>query len=597
MRIRPVLLDSRPTFFRPGGRNESLLLVPFGTHTLLEYLRAWLEPVTRDVPLIVSAEPGERNCAEAIRGLCPGAIVAQSTEAIADAVAGYELSDALLIVDPRCLPVDSLALSSMAQHYAVELRVAHHLVVFERSVSGTQERVSFDGSGQVRRILRHYEPTWPFIAGVTATVLPVASGILADGVIPASLTNLRQTLALRGVPSRDVPVEGGALDLTHEAGLLAANEFVLRRATQSGRPLFASGTPVLVGQGQSVHDTARISGAVVIHADAEVGENAMVFGPAVLGPGARVMAGAVVAHSIVGPHCTVPSGLTVRNRVWSWAEDDGQTAQASDTTHGDPVLQLPAAALRDDLRALDQGERTLDGRGWAHKRALDLIVAALALVALLPVLLVVALAVWLESGGAILYGDQREGMRGRGFRCWKFRTMYVGAHAAQLELMALDTTDGPHFKVDRDPRVTRVGRILRALNLDELPQLVNVLLGEMSLVGPRPSPFRENQVCVPWREARLSVRPGITGFWQVCRHDRSAGDFHQWIEYDLLYVQHISFWLDVKILAATLLTLGGKAGHVSSSWLVRSLARQAPHGQAPAFSGRPASKSERVVPI
>ena len=94
----------------------------------------------------------------------------------------------------------------------------------------------------------------------------------------------------------------------------------------------------------------------------------------------------------------------------------------------------------------------------------------------------------------------------------------------------------------------------------------------MSLVGPRPSPFRENQMCIPWREARLSVRPGITGFWQVCRHDRSSGDFHQWIEYDLLYVQHISFWLDLKILVATLLTLGGKVGHVPPSWLVASAA-------------------------
>jgi lipopolysaccharide/colanic/teichoic acid biosynthesis glycosyltransferase len=96
----------------------------------------------------------------------------------------------------------------------------------------------------------------------------------------------------------------------------------------------------------------------------------------------------------------------------------------------------------------------------------------------------------------------------------------------------------------------------------------------MSLVGPRPSPFRENQVCVPWREARLSVRPGITGFWQVCRHDRASGDFHQWIEYDLLYVQNLSLALDLKILAATVLTLGGKAQHVPASWLVRSATRE-----------------------
>jgi lipopolysaccharide/colanic/teichoic acid biosynthesis glycosyltransferase len=115
----------------------------------------------------------------------------------------------------------------------------------------------------------------------------------------------------------------------------------------------------------------------------------------------------------------------------------------------------------------------------------------------------------------------------------------------------------------------------------------------MSLVGPRPSPFRENQVCVPWREARLSVQPGITGFWQVCRHDRSSGDFHQWIEYDLLYVQHRSFWLDVKILVSTLVTLGGKAGHMPSSWLVPTASVEL--DMTPSLVARPASRAKQQV--
>jgi lipopolysaccharide/colanic/teichoic acid biosynthesis glycosyltransferase len=111
------------------------------------------------------------------------------------------------------------------------------------------------------------------------------------------------------------------------------------------------------------------------------------------------------------------------------------------------------------------------------------------------------------------------------------------------------------------------------LNMDELPQLINVFLLQMSLVGPRPSPFRENQLCIPWRDGRLSVRPGITGLWQVCRHHRSQGDFHQWIHFDLLYVRHVSFLVDVKILAATLLTLGGK-WPVPLSWIVSTAAEQ-----------------------
>ena len=180
------------------------------------------------------------------------------------------------------------------------------------------------------------------------------------------------------------------------------------------------------------------------------------------------------------------------------------------------------------------------------------------LVFLLPLLALVALLIKLDSRGPLLFGDRREGRGGRVFRCWKFRTMVMDADVAQRELACTSQVDGPQFKIEDDPRITRLGRWLRVLNVDELPQLLNVLKGEMSLVGPRPSPFRENQVCIPWREARLSVQPGITGLWQICRHDRSSGDFHQWIYYDLLYVDHMSPWLDLKILVATALSLGGR---------------------------------------
>jgi hypothetical protein len=154
--------------------------------------------------------------------------------------------------------------------------------------------------------------------------------------------------------------------------------------------------------------------------------------------------------------------------------------------------------------------------------------------------------------------------------------MVEGAHAQQRALYRQNTLDGPQFKLDEDPRVTRVGRWLRAANVDELPQLFNVLRGDMSLIGPRPSPFRENQICVPWREARLSVRPGITGLWQTCRHERAAGDFHQWIYFDTLYVRHLSFFVDLKILIATLVTCAGRWS-VPLTWIIprRTLRRDA----------------------
>jgi len=201
------------------------------------------------------------------------------------------------------------------------------------------------------------------------------------------------------------------------------------------------------------------------------------------------------------------------------------------------------------------------------KLAFDVLLASLGLLLLSPLLLLAAVLIKLESKGPVFYRGRREGKDGRVFDCLKFRTMFVGADDQQRELLGKNQVDGPQFKLDHDPRVTRLGRIFRALNLDELPQLINVLRLEMSVVGPRPSPFRENQLCIPWRDARLSVRPGITGLWQVCRHDRAQGDFHQWIHYDLLYVQHMSFLVDLRILAGTVLTLGGH-WPVPLSWIV-----------------------------
>ena len=145
--------------------------------------------------------------------------------------------------------------------------------------------------------------------------------------------------------------------------------------------------------------------------------------------------------------------------------------------------------------------------------------------------------------------------------------MVADAHRRQRELYDENELDGPQFKISSDPRVTRLGRFLRKTNLDEMPQLFNVFIGHMSLVGPRPSPFRENQVCVPWRRARLSVRPGITGLWQICRDGCDGGDFHQWIYYDLAYVRHRSLKLDVKVLLATVLTLGGR-WNVPINWFI-----------------------------
>ena len=190
------------------------------------------------------------------------------------------------------------------------------------------------------------------------------------------------------------------------------------------------------------------------------------------------------------------------------------------------------------------------------KRVIDLIGAIVGLVALSPLLLVVAVLVKCTSRGPVLFVHRRQGLGGEEFGCLKFRTMHVGADAEQALLQARNEVDGPQFKITSDPRLTGLGVWLRRRNVDELPQLVNVLLGQMSLVGPRPSPDEENQLCPEWRRVRLSVKPGITGLWQVLRlRDEQHSDFQEWIYYDQEYARHRSIWLDLQTLLYTPLTM------------------------------------------
>jgi lipopolysaccharide/colanic/teichoic acid biosynthesis glycosyltransferase len=177
----------------------------------------------------------------------------------------------------------------------------------------------------------------------------------------------------------------------------------------------------------------------------------------------------------------------------------------------------------------------------------DVVAAILVLILFIPVIPVIALAVKLSSSGPILFRDKRQGLHGRPFQCMKFRTMRQGADKMQDKLRFVCEVDGPQFKMADDPRITTVGRFLRETYLDEIPQFINVLCGQMSIVGPRPSPEKENTLCPSWRDARLSVRPGITGLWQVYRTREPQRDFQEWILYDTQYVRDFSFGLDLWI--------------------------------------------------
>jgi exopolysaccharide biosynthesis polyprenyl glycosylphosphotransferase len=183
------------------------------------------------------------------------------------------------------------------------------------------------------------------------------------------------------------------------------------------------------------------------------------------------------------------------------------------------------------------------------KRAFDILFSVTAMIAAFPLMAVIALAVVLDSSGPIFYVSERIGKRGRVFPCFKFRTMVKDAEKKKRELAALNERDGILFKVSNDPRVTRVGRILRKYSLDELPQFFNVFRGEMSVVGPRPPIASEVEKYELEHFRRLEVMPGLTGLWQV--HARQDASFAKYIELDTAYVENWSFWLDVKILMRT----------------------------------------------
>jgi exopolysaccharide biosynthesis polyprenyl glycosylphosphotransferase len=191
-----------------------------------------------------------------------------------------------------------------------------------------------------------------------------------------------------------------------------------------------------------------------------------------------------------------------------------------------------------------------EGIDYALKRTFDLVVASVSLLLFSPVMLAIAIAVRLSSRGPVIYRSMRPGIAGTPFYCFKFRTMRAQADQIQADLEPLNEQSGALFKIRRDPRLTRVGRLLRRYSLDELPQLVNVIRGEMSLVGPRPLPMRDFHQLEEWHKKRYLVLPGITGLWQVS--GRSELDFDDLVRLDFLYLERWSIMLDLSILLKTI---------------------------------------------
>jgi len=281
----------------------------------------------------------------------------------------------------------------------------------------------------------------------------------------------------------------------------------------------------------TISDIAEAQPNVWAHATAKVDKAAACTGVIWVGAGRTLAADAVA----VGPAV-----------LWD-APDARPTPPEIHWIDLEPISPLHRPAVKKSSKLAD-----------AAKRFFDVAFALLAILVTLPLYPLIALLIVIEDGWPVFFSHERETVGGRTFGCIKFRSMRRDAEKIKAQLQAANQADGPQFYMENDPRLTRVGHYIRKYQLDELPQFFNVLKGDMSIVGPRPSPFKENQFCPGWREARLSVRPGVTGLWQIRRTRAHGADFQEWIKYDIQYVETRSFWLDLYIIWKTVTMLLGR---------------------------------------
>ncbi|OUP26230.1 sugar transferase [Faecalibacterium sp. An192] len=192
---------------------------------------------------------------------------------------------------------------------------------------------------------------------------------------------------------------------------------------------------------------------------------------------------------------------------------------------------------------------------WVGRRAQDIFFSLLALIVLAIPMLIVALVIWIDSPGASpIFSQNRVGRDGKVFKFYKFRSMVPNAEAKLHEVLEQNEMDGPVFKMKNDPRITRVGRFIRKTSIDELPQLINILKGDMSIVGPRPALPREVAEYGEYEMQRLYVTPGLTCYWQI-QPNRNELTFDEWMDLDLKYIQDRSFWLDWKLIILTVVAV------------------------------------------
>jgi lipopolysaccharide/colanic/teichoic acid biosynthesis glycosyltransferase len=370
--------------------------------------------------------------------------------------------------------------------------------------------------------------------------------LLVDSALPLSFSRFVDICFSKSLTVRSLNVGGSVLDLETEDGLLALLTTRLHSSPHNYPDANnESHSRIQNKQSITISNSTRLFGKVLFGRRVTVGQNTIIVGPTIIGDNVKIGADVVIRKAVVGSDISVPNNHIIQNRVLFHQQTHQKQAERIKINHTITCANLRTACTH----SFPDNFRTWPRFAYATclKRIADIVAAVIVLILFAPVLPLIALVVKLTSRGPVFFKDSRQGLHGKVFGCLKFRTMLVGADKIQDKLRVFNQADGPQFKMADDPRLSAVGKFLRDTYIDELPQFFNVLFGQMSLVGPRPSPESENALCPSWRDARLSVRPGITGLWQACRTRQPMKDFQEWIHYDIKYARDLSLMLDLWI--------------------------------------------------
>ncbi len=376
---------------------------------------------------------------------------------------------------------------------------------------------------------------WPHHILVKNNVL---DRVLTDRTLPQSFSAFLKRCRSNTLTLRAINLAGTSIDLETEEGLLNFCRIMLSKTQISKSEIRNS---------NSISPDAKFIGKVLLGKNIHIGPKVIVVGPAIIADNVKIASGAVINSSIIGPGVHVPQNQLIQNRVVKGPQCNWKYLTHPKNGNSKQIF-YPKFNLNHQLCSNNTFRYwPIFSYAGGFKQIADCIAATIVLILFAPIMPFIALAIKLNSPGPTFFKDKRQGQHGKEFYCLKFRTMVVGADKIQDKLRTISQVDGPQFKIDDDPRISSVGRFLRNTYIDEIPQFFNVLLGQMSVVGPRPSPESENTLCPFWRDARLSVRPGITGLWQVCRTRQPMKDFQEWIHYDTKYVKNLSLRMDLWI--------------------------------------------------